>query len=143
MEPALILLGLLFAVGLVLWLLDRLKPHDARTDQKPPLNATAVPAAGCTDTHCALHSVCPSEQIASAACADAAIYYEDEELDAYRGRSGDDYTDTEIELFREVLYTLRPDEVLAWHRSLQRRCIELPTALRDELLLLATDRQTS
>ena len=138
MEPALILLGLLFVVGLVLWLLDRRKPHDALADEEAP--HAAAPDASCADTRCALHSVCPSEQLAMAACAEAAAYYDDEELDDYRGRAGEDYTDAEVEQFREVLYTLRPAEVLPWHHSLQRRGVALPSVLRDELLMLAGDK---
>ncbi|MBR6282678.1 MAG: phospholipase [Muribaculaceae bacterium] len=136
MEPALILLGLLAIVGAVLWLVDgRRKP--SATDAE----ATEPPAEqGCTDTSCALHSVCPSEQLLTAACSDKVTYYEDEELDTYSGRGEDDYSEEEIEQFREVLYTLRPSEVLAWHHSLQRRGVVLPAALRDELLMMASER---
>ncbi len=38
-------------------------------------------------------------------------YYDDEDLDQYRGRSSDGYTDEEAEQFRDILYTMRQDEV--------------------------------
>ena len=135
MEPALILLGVLAVVGLVLWLLDGRRP-DRHPDDGDDTDA-AAPAQGCTDNQCALHSVCPSEQLLTAACSDKVVYYDDEELDQYKNRNGDSYTDEEIEQFREVLYTLRPSEVLAWHHSLNRRGVSVPDCLRDELLMLA------
>lgn len=63
-------------------------------------------------------------------------YFDDEELDRFHGRRGDEYTQEEEEEFREVLYTMLTREVGEWMRSLQFRGIELPEGLRDEALLL-------
>ena len=63
-------------------------------------------------------------------------YFDDEELDRFRGRRGDDYSEEETEEFRNVLYTTLRREVGDWLRSLQLRGIELPEALRDEAVLL-------
>jgi hypothetical protein len=68
-------------------------------------------------------------------------YYNDEELDRFRGRPSDGYTDAEVEEFREVLYTCREEEVAGWSRSLQLRGIELPDALKDELFLIVGERR--
>lgn len=57
-------------------------------------------------------------------------YYADEELDAYRGISAEDYSDEQIEEFREVLLTLRANEVMGWMGSLSQRGIILPAALK-------------
>lgn len=62
-------------------------------------------------------------------------YFDDEELDAFRGRQADSYTDAEMDMFREVLYTMQPQEVKAWCRSLDLRGVALPEPLRDEVLL--------
>lgn len=62
-------------------------------------------------------------------------YYDDEELDVFRGRPADRYTDNEAALFAEVLYTMRPDEVRGWTRSLTLRGIDLPNQLKDEVFL--------
>ncbi len=64
-------------------------------------------------------------------------YFDDEELDAFRGRNPDSYTDDEAELFRSILTTMRPDEVPAWGRSLTLRGIELPNQVKDEYVMLA------
>ena len=63
-------------------------------------------------------------------------YYDDEELDAFRGRESDTYTEQEVEQFSEVLYTMRPDEVKGWTRSLTLRGVNLPNQLKDEVFAL-------
>lgn len=86
--------------------------------------------AGC----CGLHEVCEKEQLLAAAEKEIE-YYDDEELDEYRGRPADDYTPEEEEQFEEVLTTMREEEVAGWLRSLQLRGINLPVALRDEVAM--------
>ena len=61
-------------------------------------------------------------------------YYDDEELDRFKGRPADEYTDEEVEEFSEVLYTMRPEEVAGWNRSLILRGINLPNPLKDEVI---------
>ena len=60
-------------------------------------------------------------------------YFDDEELDRFRGIPSDTYKDEEIDLFREVLYTLRPEEINDWLISLEKREIEIPDVLKQEL----------
>ena len=45
--------------------------------------------------------------------------------------------------FREVLYTLRQEEVPGWIRSLQLRDIALPAALKAETLLIVEELRDS
>ena len=66
-------------------------------------------------------------------------YFEDEELDAFRGRPSDSYTDDEVEMFADTLYTMRHDEVAAWCRSLNLRGIQLPDQLKDEVVMLVSE----
>ncbi len=63
-------------------------------------------------------------------------YYDDEELDSFRGRPSDKYTDEEVEQFAEVLYTMRTEEVAGWNRSLLLRGIHVPDQLKDELVMI-------
>lgn len=63
-------------------------------------------------------------------------YYEDEELDRFRGRDSSDYTDDEINEFREVMYTMREEEVPAWVGSLQVRGVLVPDELKSELAMI-------
>ena len=59
----------------------------------------------------------------------------------FRGRAPEDYTDEETDEFRDVLYTMREEEVAGWARSLQLRGIELPEEVRDEVILIVEERR--
>lgn len=63
-------------------------------------------------------------------------YFDDEELDRYRGREADSYTDNEADEFAEVLHTMRQTEVADWCRSLNLRGVNLPDQLKDEAFML-------
>ena len=82
--------------------------------------------------------MCPSEKLLQNTMEPAA-YYDDEELDAFRRRDAQGYTPDEEEQWRDVLYTLRRDELLAWERSIKKRGIVMPAAIHDELIMLYND----
>ena len=84
---------------------------------------------------CGQHEVCEKESLLAAVSKEIE-YYEDEELDRFRGREANDYSGDEIEEFRYVLETMREDEVAGWCRSLQLREVALPEALKDEVLMI-------
>lgn len=65
-------------------------------------------------------------------------YFDDEELDEYKGRQSDSYNDDETAQFAEVLETLRSTEVKAWGRSLILRGINMPDGIKDEYIALAS-----
>lgn len=90
---------------------------------------------------CGQHEVCEKDSLL-AAVSKGIEYYDDEELDRFRGRESDKYTDEEVEEFREVMFTCKDDEVAGWCRSLQLRGIELPDELKDELFLIIGERRT-
>ncbi len=89
---------------------------------------------------CGMHEVCEKQALLDAASKQIE-YYDDEELDAYRGKPSDAYTDAETEEFRYVFYTMRDDEVSGWTRSLQLRGVELPDQLKDEVLMILGEEQ--
>lgn len=92
------------------------------------------------DGCCGQHEVCEKDSLLAAVSRDIE-YYEDEELDAYRGRPSDEYTNEEVEQFQEVLYTMKSDEVAGWVRSLQLRGINLPDDLKDEVFMIVGERR--
>ena len=67
------------------------------------------------------------------------IYFEDEELDRFRGISANAYTDVQIDEFRDVLYTLKDDEIRMWLLSIERRQLQLPAILRQEALMMVAE----
>lgn len=89
---------------------------------------------------CGQHEVCEKESLLAAVSREIE-YYNDEELDRFRGRTSDEYTDEEIDEFRDVLYTMRDYEVAGWVRSLQLRAVELPDSLKDEVFLIVGERR--
>lgn len=91
---------------------------------------------------CGQHETCEKESLL-AAISKQIEYYNDEELDRFRGRESDAYSPDEVEEFREVLYTMREDEVAGWVRSLQLRAVELPDDLKDEVFMIVGERRTA
>jgi hypothetical protein len=91
---------------------------------------------------CGAHEVCEKDSLL-AALSKQIEYYNDEELDRFRGREGDEYTPEEADEFRDVLYTMRSDEVAGWVRSLQLRMVNLPDAVKDEVFLIVGERRVS
>jgi hypothetical protein len=85
-----------------------------------------------------INAKCEQECMMEAATKDIE-YFDDESLDRFRGREGSEYSDTEAEEFREVLYTMKPDEVKLWNRSLILRQVNIPDQVRDELLMLLSE----
>ena len=90
---------------------------------------------------CGQHEVCEKDSLL-AAVSKQIEYYDDEELDRYRGKAADSYSEAETEEFRDILYSMRPEEAAGWARSLQLREIAVPDGLKDELFLIVGERRT-
>ena len=135
MKGALIILAVTVATGFILYVVQKIFPR--KSDDVTTDNVTDSRPEGC----CGQHIVCEKDSLLAAVSTELE-YYEDEELDNFRGIGADDYTDEQIEQFRDVLYTLRPDEIGGWARSIQLRGINLPAAVKDELIMLAAEART-
>lgn len=155
MTGALVILAVTLAFGLLLFYYDQRSRrgsacgHDSAESVAPDPQAPGnqeeaegspeadkkakTRPAGC----CGRHLVC--EKLDSP-YREKPVYFDDEELDLFAGRTEDDYTSEETEQFREVLMTLRPGETREWLDSLAMRRISLPSALRDEALMLLEEQ---
>lgn len=89
---------------------------------------------------CGQHEVCERDSLL-AAVSKSIEYYNDEELDRFKGVESDAYDESAVDEFREVLFTLREVEVAGWLRSLQLRGICLPDELKDEAFLIVGERR--
>lgn len=89
---------------------------------------------------CGQHQTCEKESLL-AAVSKQIEYYDDEELDHYRGVASEEYTPEQAEQFRDILYTMKEEEVAGWVRSLQLRHVELPNELKDEVFLIIGERR--
>lgn len=145
MSPViLILLGAIVGTGIVLRLLHR-PDLPSETDQEVEKTAAYVENRNSVNGDsecCGQHAVCERDSLLTGIDANP-IYFDDEELDIYRGRSSGDYTDEETEQFRDVLLTLLPDDVAPWARSISERGIVLPDGVRDELLMMIQEIRQS
>lgn len=117
---ALIVLGIISAILGVL-------SHKKGEDEEPLREGISCNTCNGENTQC------EQECMMEAATKDIE-YYDDEELDAFKGRASNSYTDEEVEQFSDVLYTMKPEEVAGWNRSLILRGINLPDQLKDEVI---------
>lgn len=133
MTAALIILAALLIVGAALYLHHRLT-FSPDAQQEPD----AQPAE--TEECCGMHITCEKDSLLAAVSKEI-VYYDDEELDRFKGRMPDEYSDQEIEEFRDILLTLLPTDIAGWGRSLQLRGIELPAEVKDELLMIVSEER--
>ena len=136
MKGALVIFIAMVVIGIILYISDLLYFR-----KKYPEIKTPPPAPENQESHgeicCGQHLVC--EKTSLSPLSDEIIYYDDEELDRFKGRNSDSYTNEETEEFRDILLTLRQEEVAGWARSIQLRNIELPAEVKDELLMIISD----
>lgn len=154
MKGAMVILAAMIVIGIILYLTDVLyyrkkhpevnaKPTEeedgSAADNKEPAGKLSAPANPTDEPEvcCGTHTVCEKTNLSP--LTGEIVYYDDEELDRFRGRQADEYNSEEIEEFRDVLMTLQPQDVAGWSRSIQVREITLPTEIREELLLIVSE----
>lgn len=114
----------------------RVEEGTVRPDETSPLEVTKEVPEEC----CGQHATCERDSLLAAVSKEI-IYYEDEELDRFKGRESDEYSDEEAEEFANIFYELKEIEVAGWVRSLQLRQVALPEQLMDEVLLVVRERR--
>ncbi len=136
-KAIIIIVAALALLGVFAWLASYFKwfehprfvENDARADD----------AADQSEECCGQHAVCEKNRKTMAR--KDIVYYNDEELDAYRQMSPEQYDDVALEAFSEVFYTLREEDVFGWLESLRMRQIEPPMFIRDEALLIMSENR--
>ena len=88
---------------------------------------------------CGAHEVCENESLLASNT--KIIYFADEELDDFKDRDAESYTSEEIEMFEEVFFTLRENELVDWLKSLQLRHVPLPPAIKEQALMIIAERR--
>ena len=150
MKGALVIFVAMVVIGVVLYLIDvfyyrRKKGLPAPGEEREAAGAAQPDAdsageetpTGEGEVCCGMHTVCEKTNLSPVT--GEIVYYDDEELDRFRGREATDYSPEEVEEFRDVLMTLLPQDVAGWSRSIQVRGINLPVDVRDELLMIVAD----
>ena len=120
---------LLTAIGVVLLV----KANKKDKQQKQVSDEVVAPPSDC----CGAHEICEFDQMKMN---ESIIeYYDDEELDEYKNIDENAYTNNQIEEFREILYTLKTEEIRYWLLSIERRHIQLPAILKSEARMLMAE----
>ena len=130
----LIFIGILVGLFLVVALATLISNHF------PKKKNTAEPEEPAVDIPmdcCGAHEICEFEEMLQNPT--EIVYFEDEELDRFKGIRAERYDDTQIEEFRDVLYTLKGDEIRMWLLSIERRQLQLPNILRQEAFQLIAE----
>ena len=124
----------LFGFAALFGLYDYYKQRRGRSENapsEPKTQQTQRAACGLTD-------VC-TMNCALAAPQEPAEYYDDEELDVFKGIRSDQYTAEQTPAFAEVLDTMLKTDVHGWLRSLHKRGIQLPAALKPKALAIVRE----
>lgn len=138
MIGAIVILVFTAAVGAVLWLFER--RHKSKTEKSGDASSDAEAETEediADEECCGMHITCDKSSLSPHSM--EIEYFDDEELDTFKGRTSDSYTEQEIDIFRDILLTLRPEEIASWARSIQLRGIELPPPVREELLMIVAE----
>lgn len=141
MTGALIILAVTVAVGVLLWAWEHWRQprhgatlhHHNNHSEEDTEGESSQPKE--PEVCCGLHAFCEK----TGKYNDRIVYYDDEELDRFRGRGSEDYTDAETEEFRDVLLTMRPEDAPGWAVSLEKRGIEVPASVMPELELMMSE----
>lgn len=118
---------------------------DSATESDSPNHQITKSAAGEDDEYerpegcCGAHEVCENESLLASNT--KIIYFADEELDEFKDRDAESYTSEEIEMFEEVFFTLRENELVDWLKSLQLRHVPLPPAIKEQALMIIAERR--
>lgn len=136
----LVLLLALLALGVFSWLASHYRWFDRKPsfleedpeDEEPQSDNTQC---------CGQHLVCEKDKRLMAQ--NEIVYFDDEELDAFRGTAADAYSAEALEQFSEVFYTMPADDMMDWINSLRMREIELPIELRDQALMIVSEQRTT
>ena len=115
----------LVLLGLVAALLGR---FSSRRDEEQPVVTTDT-CATCNGDNDRCEQDCMME-----AATKQIEYFDDEELDRFKGRPSDSYDDEEVEQFDYVMSTMQQADLAPWCRSLTLRGIEIPDQLKDEIV---------
>ena len=136
MIVVILILLTIICLGVVAAILQ--KSYNWKIEEKKEHSASIQSLDGC----CGAHEICEKESLLAAVSKNIE-YYDDEELDRFKGYSSNSYSSGEVQEFADVLYTLRSEEVAGWVRSLQLREIELPDQLKDEIVMIVGERRWS
>ena len=127
----LILILSLVALGLILLITTNIQRRNKTEEPEVYIE----PEGEC----CGAHAVCENDTLLSAD--NTIVYFDDEELDVLTDISPENYSNEQLKLLSDVFFTLKESDVAGWLRSLQMRRIHLPVELREQALMVVSERR--
>lgn len=124
-------------LGVLIYILKRFTGKEVRkrnTSLRQPESEKKEAVQVAEEECCGAHEIC--EKTGKYNPQFKPDYYDDEELDAYKGIKPEDYTEEQIAEFEEVLMTMNESDVAGWLRSLQLRGIEPPYSIREKAIMI-------
>lgn len=88
---------------------------------------------------CGAHDVCDRDSLLSSGA--EVEYFNDEALNQLAHTRPEKFTTEQHKQLSDVLYSLQEKDVAAWLKSLQARGIILPIELREQALLIISERR--
>ena len=128
------LFGLITILGGAIMMMKRSKGKPI-TELLPEQNKESHQIAG---NCCGAHEICEFDDLAFNP--EEIIYFNDEELDELSNLREDQFTNQQIDDLREVLYTLRTNEISQWLISMSKRHIHIPGILQQEARQLMSEK---
>lgn len=129
----LILFLSLVSLGLILLITTYFKRRNKTEDTE----INREPEGEC----CGAHVICDRDSLLNAK--NLIIYFDDKELDALADVSPLNFTKEQLKQLSDIFYNLKESDVAGWLRSLQIRRIQLPIELREQALLIVSERRVN
>jgi hypothetical protein len=133
MELLFIFLGIIlfFIVSLFIW--NNYQRKIGNTEREDAIQADPVDG-----TCCGQHNTCEKDSLINS-FVEEPDYFDDEELDKYKGRDAENYSPHEVDEFREIFYTMDDEDKPRWIRSLLQRQIDVPNQIKDEIFMIINE----
>jgi len=128
-----VVIGIMVVVFTFIGLFVLVKVNRKNKAKNSVSEEVSVPATDC----CGAHEVCELDELIMDE--NRIEYYDDEELDEFKNTNPEQYSNKQIDQFREVLYTLKTAEIRYWLLSIERRKIQLPKVLVSEARMLMAE----
>ena len=88
---------------------------------------------------CGAQSICQHDTLLNSS--NKIAHYNDFELDVLAEISPVDFSNEQLKLLLDVFFSIKENEMAGWLRSLQIRNIQLPVELREQALLIVSERR--
>lgn len=129
----LILILSLISLGLILLVTT----YFQRRNKTEEVETFIAPEGEC----CGAHAVCEQDTLLNSG--NSIIYFDDEELDVLADISPEKFSNEQMKQLSEIFFSLKESDVAGWLRSLQMRNIQLPIELREQALMIVSERRTA